>query len=45
MAGDPREDEHPLVPEASAVGDLHPGGDGPGGNGRTPVGATPEVTA
>jgi len=30
-------DEHPLVPEASAVGDLHP--DGQNGAARTPVGA------
>jgi branched-chain amino acid transport system permease protein len=33
-------DEAPLVPSASAVGDLHPEGQGP----RTPVGATPEGT-
>jgi len=32
-------DEHPLVPEASAVGDLHPEGQ-QGDGGRTPVGAT-----
>jgi branched-chain amino acid transport system permease protein len=31
-------EEKPLVPSASAVGDLHPEGQGP----RTPVGATPE---
>jgi branched-chain amino acid transport system permease protein len=38
-------DEKPLVPEASAVGDLHPEGQSGNGNGtgRTPVGATPEV--
>ena len=35
-------DEHPLVPEASAVGDLHPEGQSDG-SGRTPVGAAPEV--
>jgi hypothetical protein len=35
-------DEHPLVPEASAVGALHPDGQDDG-TGRTPVGATTEV--
>ena len=34
-------DETPLVPAASAVGDLHPEGQGP----RTPVGATPEASS
>jgi branched-chain amino acid transport system permease protein len=33
-------DEHPLVPEASAVGALHPEGQG---DGRTPVAANTEV--
>jgi hypothetical protein len=36
-------DEHPLVPAASAVGDLHPDGQG-GGNGARGVGTTEEVT-
>ena len=35
-------DEHPLVPETSLVGDLHPEGQDDG-DGRTPVGASPEV--
>jgi hypothetical protein len=35
-------DEHPLVPEASAVGDLRPAGQDDG-TGMTPVGATPEA--
>ena len=38
-------DEHPLVPEASAVGDLHPDGqDEDGASGPISVGASPEVT-
>ncbi len=37
-------DETPLVPEASVVGGSPGDGHGPNGNGRTPVGAAPEVT-